>query len=159
MGQRPEHLEPGRTLSPVTVELNGAPLVLGCGTPGRNQLLLFERGHWCAACRRHLALIADEHAAFAGRHLDQVAVTHEEPGELQSRIYPYPVIADPDLQIAERFGVVRVDEFAKLTIRPTAIVATVECKILFSYVGDDSRDRPTIPALLLALDTFPSTHS
>jgi hypothetical protein len=26
--------------------------------------------------------------------------------------------------------------------------------IKFSYVGDDSRDRPTVPALLLALDAL-----
>jgi peroxiredoxin len=117
-------------------------------------MLLFERGHWCSACRRHLALIADDEAEFARRHIDIIAITHEPAVDLEGRIYPFPVIADPDLGIATSFDLVGVDEFGKTTIRPATIVVDEHGGIVFSYVGDDSRDRPTIPALLLALDSL-----
>jgi peroxiredoxin len=69
-------------------------------------------------------------------------------------MYPFPVIADPDLSIAKSFSLVGVDEFGKTTIRPATVVVDYQGTIVFSYVGDDSRDRPTIPALLLALDNL-----
>ena len=122
--------------------------------PDRRQLLLFERGHWCSSCRRHLALIADDQPEFARRNIDVVAITHEQASELMGRIYPFPVIADPDLSVATDFDLVGLDEFGKTTIRPATVVVDEHGKIGFSYVGDDSRDRPTIAALLLALDNL-----
>jgi peroxiredoxin len=83
-----------------------------------------------------------------------VAITHESAGELQDRIYPFPVVPDSELSIATSFDLVGIDEFGKTTIRPATVVVDYQGTIVFSYVGDDSRDRPTIPALLLALDNL-----
>jgi peroxiredoxin len=154
VGIRPDSLLPGATIRPAVVEHGDERLVLGQAMADRHQLLLFERGHWCSSCRRHLALIADDQAEFARRNIDIVAISHEPPRDLMGRIYPFRVIADPDLSIAASFDLVGVDEFGKTTIRPASIVVDDRSTIVFSYVGDDSRDRPTIPALLLALDNL-----
>jgi len=96
-----------------------------------------------------------EHVAeFTGRNIEVVAITHEPASDLIGRVYPFPIIPDPNLELAADFDVVGVDEFGKRTIRPATIVVDEHGMIRFSYVGDDSRDRPTIPALLLALDTL-----
>jgi peroxiredoxin len=154
VGTRPASLLPGATIRTAVVEHGDGRLILGQAMPGQYQLLLFERGHWCSSCRRHLALIADDGPEFARREIDIVAITHEPAGELKDRIYPFPVIADPDLSIAMSFDLVGVDEFGMRTIRPASVVVDDRGTIVFSYVGDDSRDRPTIPALLLALDNI-----
>jgi peroxiredoxin len=154
VGHRPESLEPGRTLTPESVEQSDRAATLGAAAPGRLQLLLFERGHWCAACRRHLALISDEYDAFSERKIDIVAVTHESVDAMSVRIYSFPLFADPLLELAARFDLTGIDEFGVLTIRPSTIIVQDSGELVFSYVGDDSRDRPTIPALLLAIDNL-----
>ena len=147
MGVRPAALLPGNGLSPTEVEHADGSVALGTAQPGRRQMLLFERGHWCASCRRHLALIAESNREFVDRRIDIVAITHESANETATRLYPFPLVADPELRLARHFDLVGIDEFGTTTIRPATIVA-------FSYVGDDSRDRPTIPALLLAIDNL-----
>ena len=86
------------------------------------------------------------------RNIDVIAVTHEAASDLNGRIYPFPISPDPNLELAAEFDLVGIDEFGKRTIRPATILIDESGLIRFSYVGDDSRDRPTIPALLLALD-------
>ena len=97
-------------------------------------------------------LIAEHIGEFAARNIDIVAVTHEPASDLNGRIYPFPISPDPNLELAAEFDLVGIDEFGKRTIRPATILIDESGLIRFSYVGDDSRDRPTIPALLLALD-------
>jgi peroxiredoxin len=154
MGVRPASLMPGQ-FSPAT-QVNVGPDVVKIGMAESQQLqmVLFERGHWCSACRRHLALIADQADEFGQRGVALLAVTHEGASDLMGRVYPFPTIPDPDLAIAMRYDLVGDDEFGKRTIRPATLVVDVAGIIKFSYVGDDSRDRPTVPALLLALDTL-----
>jgi peroxiredoxin len=154
VGLRPESLEPGRTLTPESVEQSDLSAMLGAAEPGRLQMLLFQRGHWCAACRRHLALISDEYDAFSERKIDIVAVTHESVDAMSDRFYSFPIFADPLLELAARFDLTGNDEFGVRTIRPSTIIVRQTGEIVFSYVGDDSRDRPTIPALLLAIDNI-----
>ena len=120
--------------------------------PGRRLLLVFERGHWCATCRRHLSLLAEQIDEFAQRGIDVLAVTHESANELIGRVYPFSVIADPDLIIGWQLDLVHFDEDGKETMRPSVVIVEPDGTILFSYVGDDSRDRPTIPALFLGIE-------
>ena len=152
MGVRPATLEPGRAIRNAIVQIDGEKVALGHAAAGRLQMLLFERGHWCSSCRRHLGLIAEQRNEFAARNIDIIAVTHEAVSDLNGRIYPFPISPDPNLELAAEFDLVGIDEFGKRTIRPATILIDESGLIRFSYVGDDSRDRPTIPALLLALD-------
>lgn len=146
MGVRPQHLMPGQP-----VNLAGLDWLCDAGTA---QLLFFERGHWCAACRRHLTQLADHWDAFEALPTDIHAITHEPLAETLGHGYPFPLIADPDLVLAVRFGLVHIDEYGMTTVRPAVILIDESATIRFSYVGDDSRDRPTVPALLLALNSI-----
>lgn len=152
VGKRPDALLPGNTLLPTSVVIDGEHLAIGIPSRSPMQLILFERGHWCAACRRHLALLAESVQEFAGRGIEILAITHEEQRDLLGRDHGFPVQVDPNLELAARYGLDGSDEFGKHTVRPTAILVDKQGTIRFSYVGDDSRDRPTIPALLLAID-------
>ncbi|HEX3301881.1 MAG TPA: redoxin domain-containing protein [Thermomicrobiales bacterium] len=154
MGTRPASLQTGQAIRAAVVDNGGKRLALGRAAAGRRQMLVFERGHWCATCRRHLGLMTEHVAEFTARNIDIVAITHEPESDLNGRVYPFPIIPDPSLELAAEFDVVGVDEFGKRTIRPATILVDDQGMIRFSYVGDDSRDRPTIPALLLALDTL-----
>ena len=154
MGTRPASLQTGLAIRAAVIDSGGQKLALGQAATGRLQMLLFERGHWCSSCRRHLGLINGQIAEFTTRAIDVVAITHEPASDLSSRIYSFPIIADPNLELAADFDVVGDDEFGKRTIRPATILVDEHGTIRFSYVGDDSRDRPTIPALLLALDNL-----
>jgi peroxiredoxin len=117
-------------------------------------LVLFERGHWCAACRRHLALVSERADEILALGIQTIAITHEQGFNLVERTYPFPVMADPDLKLARAFGLVHTDEFGAITVRPSALLVDKQGKVLFSYVGDDSRDRPTVAAMLLALESL-----
>ena len=66
--------------------------------------------------------------------------------------YPFSIGADDDLAASEALGIVGIDEYGKRTIRPTALILRPGGEIAFSYVGDDSIDRLSVPALLLAID-------
>ena len=154
MGVRPSSLLPGTRLVPIDVAHKGHPITLGIADPGRRQMLLFERGHWCASCRRHLALIAESSDEFVGRGYDIVAITHEDDVSLAGRPYPFPLIADPELDLAAEFDLIGIDEFGTRTIRPATVVVDENNIVAFSYVGEDSRDRPTVAALLLAFDNL-----
>src|SRR3954463_15994018 len=104
MGKRPAHLERGCVCP--WIEVDGRSL--GRGTYERGQLLVFERGHWCRSCLRQLGQLDDSVIEISGSGFDLVVVTHEST-ERTGR-HPYPVIADPVLEIGAHFGVVGIDE-------------------------------------------------
>jgi peroxiredoxin len=154
VGTRPDSLLPGETLPLTSLVIAGEQYTIGMPSRKAKQLVLFERGHWCVSCRRHLALIADSAGEFAARGIEILAITHEDEVDLLGRDHRFPVHADSNLDLAEQYGLDGTDEFDKRTIRPAAILVDQDGTIRFSYVGDDSRDRPTIPALLLAIDNL-----
>jgi peroxiredoxin len=152
VGRRPAHLETGH-VSPIWADL-------GRSKPDRLQLLIFERGHWCGACLRHLAGLDEAAARIAERNVDLVVVTHEMAANTQA--HPFRLMVDPALEIGAEFGIVDADETGYITLRPTTLVVDESGRILFSYCGDDSTDRPTVAELELVLDRIspaPDPHS
>lgn len=150
MGVRPPHLETGASIDPELIrnqfEVHSELR--------RSALIFFERGHWCSACRKHLVQICEHWSEFASLPVDVVVITHEAAGDVTFKEYPFLLVADPDLVRAEAFGLVHQDEYGMQTVRPSTILVDSAGTVLFSYVGDDSRDRPTVPALLLALQSI-----
>ncbi len=126
----------------------------GLGVPDGRTLLFFERGHWCAECVRHLEEIRSSFDALSGFAPGLAAITHEPAAAFLARTYPFPVLADPDLRLAGPLDLVHNDESGKQTIRPSTLLLDERGAVLFSYVGDDSRDRPSIAALLLGFQSF-----
>jgi peroxiredoxin len=81
--------------------------------------------------------------------VDLIVVTHEMAVNVQE--HPYPVRVDPALEIGTEFGIVDQDEAGYITLRPTTLIIDDAGRILFSYVGDDSTDRPTAAEIELVL--------
>lgn len=156
MGFRPSILEPGGLFPSVTLDGSAAEVVVGDPDDGFMQLVLFERGHWCVTCRRHLSQIAAAIDEFRRRNVEVVAVTDESLDDLRASTlrerYSFPLGVDVELTVSEQLGLAGIDEYGKYTIRPAAIVVRAGGLIAFSYVGDDSIDRLSVPALLLAID-------
>jgi peroxiredoxin len=123
--------------------------ILGRGVGERGQLLVFERGHWCRSCLRQLGQFDESVQTIGSAGFDLIVVTHE--AEDKTGRHPYPVIADPSLEVGNHFSVVGIDEVGFSTLRPTSLVLDRDGLILFSYVGDDSTDRPTVAEMLLAI--------
>lgn len=158
VGIKSPTLEPGRWLP--SARLPGYPTEIEIGAPhnGNVRLILFERGHWCVACRKHLSQVSAAMGEFEQRSVEVLAVVHESLDQLRTAQLAselaFPVGVDADLAISEAIEIVGIDEFGMRTIRPTAILLWPNGEIAFSYVGDDSIDRLTVPALLLAVDRF-----
>jgi peroxiredoxin len=95
---------------------------------------------------------------FDQRSVEVLAVVHESLDQLRTVLLAselaFPIGADVDLAVSEAIEIVGIDEFGMRTIRPTAILIRPNGEVAFSYVGDDSIDRLTVPALLLAVDRF-----
>jgi peroxiredoxin len=102
-----------------------------------------------------VAVAIDE---FRKRRTEVVAIVHESLDDLKSAAlraaYPFSIGSDHSLAVSESLELVGTDESGKWTIRPSTIVVRPDGEIAFSYVGDDSIDRLSVPALLLALDRF-----
>ncbi len=59
---------------------------------------------------------------------------------------PYPMLADPDHEVAEAFGV--YDLLGNGYAAPSVFVIDGDGKIVWSYVGRNSSDRPGVDAIL-----------
>ncbi len=147
MGTRPAGLVAGERID------LGLFRDVGLELRGERSLLFFERGHWCPVCVRHLGELAASAAALRDVAPRIAVVTHETAPPVGAA-YPFPVVPDPNLLLAVSLDLVHIDEFGKRTIRPGTLLLDRDGTILYSYVGDDSRDRPTINALLLGFSSL-----
>ena len=127
-------------------------------------LLLFQRDYLCGNCRNQVQAVADRYDEFRERNTAVVSVlpeTKERAAEWAANYdLPFPVVADPDTETADRFGQpVRfgfLGELHDLLGRmPLAVIIDLrgeEPRLAYSYVGNAPSDRPTIEGLLLELD-------
>ncbi|MFO7832585.1 MAG: redoxin domain-containing protein [Halohasta sp.] len=127
-------------------------------------VLLFQRDHHCGNCRKQVQEIAARYEAFRKRNAAVVSVL-PEPKEraaewAASYDLPFPVAADPESTVADRFGQpVRfgfLGELHDLLGRmPLAVIVDLRAedpRLVYSHVGDSPSDRPTVEGLLLELD-------
>ena len=132
-------------------------------------VLLFQRDHLCGNCRNQVQEIAARYEEFRERNTAVVSVL-PEPKEraaewAASYDLPFPVVADPDTETADRFGQpVRfgfLGELHDLLGRMPLVVIidrrADEPRLVYSHVGNAPSDRPTIEGLLLELDHKRST--
>lgn len=69
---------------------------------------------------------------------------------------PFPVLSDRSLAVIDRYGLRHVDEPKGRRIsRPATIVLDRAGRVRYAHVGEHPRDRPTIGAILLALESLP----
>ena len=127
-------------------------------------VLLFQRDHLCGSCREQVQEIAARYAEFRERNAAVVSVLPESKERAAewaaSYDLPFPVVADPESETADRFGQpVRfgfLGELHDLLGRmPLAVIIdrrADEPRLVYSHVGNSPSDRPTVEGLLLELD-------
>jgi len=127
-------------------------------------VLLFQRDHLCGNCRTQVQEIAARYDEFRERNAMVVSILPEPKDRAAewaaSYDLPFPIVADPNSTVAERFGQpVRfgfLGELHDLLGRmPLAVIIdrrSDEPRLVYSHVGDSPSDRPTVEGLLLELD-------
>jgi peroxiredoxin Q/BCP len=127
-------------------------------------VLLFQRDHLCGNCRSQVQDIAARYDEFRKRNAVVVSVlpeSKERAAEWATNYnLPFPVVADPNTTVADRFGQpVRFGFLGSLHNllgrMPLAVIIDLrgdEPRLVYSYVGNAPSDRPTIEGLILELD-------
>lgn len=127
-------------------------------------LLLLQRDHYCTNCRDQVQAVADRYDEFDTRNTVVVSIVPEPAEQLtvwQERYdLPFPLLADPDASVGGaydqpvRFGFLGSwSDF--LGRMPKAVL--LDCRAgdptpVYAYEGSSTWDRPTIDALLTAID-------
>lgn len=100
----------GEPAPDVTVSLieSGSPVSLADYRGKSPVLVAFERGLWCAFCRRHLARLSAMHETLRSFGVETLAILATEPerAQLYLRYHPIglPLAADPNLDSHQAFG-------------------------------------------------------
>lgn len=127
-------------------------------------VLYFQRDFFCTNCRRQVQALGDRIAEFRKRRAEVVSIVPEPAEQLvgwqENYELPYPLLADPDAEIAAaydqpiKFGFLGdLSDF--LGRMPAVVIADRRSEppeIAFGHRGSSTFDRPTIDEILATLD-------
>jgi peroxiredoxin Q/BCP len=124
---------------------------------GRSVALIFYRGHWCPACRRHLAQLRNAYASISRLGADILAVSTESPDAPQAsdhaQTLPFPLLSDDQGRLVRSLGLAVFDDDRERWIaRPATVLIDRLGIIRFAHIGEHPRDRPALGSILLALE-------
>jgi peroxiredoxin len=98
------------------------------------------------------------------RHLgaDLLAIAAEPAAALSTAVaaapYPFPLLPDPELTVITPYGLAdpaETDDAGRPIARPALFLLDRRAVVRYAHVGEHARDRPALPAILLALETMP----
>jgi peroxiredoxin len=73
------------------------------------------------------------------------------------RAIPFPLLSDPERIVITEYGLAHDDPEAEHPVaRPATFVIDAAGIVRYGHVGEHTRDRPTVDALLLALASLTS---
>jgi peroxiredoxin Q/BCP len=130
---------------------------------GRNVVLIFYRGHWCPACRRHLGQLRDGYASIIRLGAEVLAVSTESSDSLRvsahAQTLPFPLLTDDQGQLVRSLGLaVYDDNGGRWIARPATVLIDPGGMIRFAHIGEHPRDRPALGSILLALEWMNETE-
>lgn len=144
-------------------EVRGGQVTLSEVLKERRALILFYRGGWCPLCNRQLAQLGQAYDSLAERGVEVLAISNEpvEKGkDVLNRLGPpFPLLLDEPGDVIGALGLtvesrdplgwaLRKRGYAK----PAAALVGQEQRIVWSYVGKNYRDRPTLEMILRGVD-------
>ncbi len=93
----------------------------------------------------------EQYGAFQEAGVEIVAVAVANASTIDQGVRrvinpPYPLLADPDHEVAEAFGVYEL--VASGYAAPSVFVIDTDRSIVWSYVGRDRGDRPSVADVL-----------
>ncbi|MFA9515759.1 redoxin domain-containing protein [Halopenitus sp. H-Gu1] len=127
--------------------------------------LFFHRDHFCGNCRTQVKTVVANYETFADAGVEVVSILPEPRDRAAEWVadydVPYPFIADPDGQIASRYGQRRrfgpigrrIDLIGRM---PEVVLVDLraEPEILWRYTGDHPGDRPGTDMILTEAAKF-----
>lgn len=126
-------------------------------------VVFFQRDHYCTNCRQQVQSVASRYAEFRERNAAVVSILPEPVDRARawqdSYELPYPLLADPDATVGERFGqpvrfglLGNVSDF--LGRMPVVVIVDVRTdpRIAWRYDGRSTFDRPTVDDIIAAVD-------
>jgi peroxiredoxin len=121
-------------------------------------MLVFYRGDWSPYCNGQLATYAREIEEFERHGVQVVGISVDPPannagmvGKLQ---LPFPLLSDPEGELARHFGLWNADEGLPL---PSVVVVDQSGEVGYLYKGSDFADRPTNEEVFAAIEGFESS--
>lgn len=118
-------------------------------------MLVFYRGDWSPYCNGQLATYAREIEEFERHGVQVVGISVDPPannagmvGKLQ---LPFPLLSDPEGELARHFGLWNADEGLPL---PSVLVVDQSGEVGYLYKGRDFADRPTNEEVFAAIEGF-----
>jgi len=111
--------------------------------------LVFFRGLWCNQCKKQLLELNNNFAKFKKMKIKIVSLSTDSPLNT-SILFTYlkskfPLLSDQGWKIFKMFGFKKT---ASKKIKPAVFLINPKKEIVYSYVGQDKDDRPTIKELL-----------
>lgn len=139
-------------------------------------MVFFYRGGWCPFCNFQIREITEAYEQFSDRGILPVAVSVDQPDKAAEtdRAYdiPFPVLADPDLEIHQGFNVTfeadeeEVEQLAGFGIDleaasgrdhntfaiPGVFIIDSDGTVTWAHANLDYRVRPSVEQLLSVID-------
>lgn len=126
---------------------------------GRKVVLIFYRGHWCGACRNHLAALTEAAPAMEDTGGSVLAISAEPLATVRAAArrdgLRLTLLSDEGLTAIDAYGIRWEGEpEGRAIARPSVFVVDRDGVVRFAHVGEDPLDRPTTRLILLALESL-----
>ncbi len=135
------------------MDSNGHVVKMGDLKPGWYLVLILYRGSWCSACQGQLSDLKEDYPKFTALHAAIAAVSvdsMEDSADFnQQWRFPFPLLADPNLQVIDAYGARHPQGHdGKDIARPTTIIIDPQGVVRYKYLGNSPVDRPTDDEIL-----------
>jgi len=125
-------------------------------------LIDFFRGNWWSHCKKHLALLTENKFHFENKNIKVISIAADSVRLLQKfkeeNEFSIDMIADRGAKIARDYDVYWFAPggggslYAKQAV-PSKFLINKEGKIVWTYIGKDKTDRPSIEMMMEVINT------
>jgi len=114
-------------------------------------VLTFYRGDFCPVCNRYLHELQARHADFAAAGATVIAISSDRP-ELgietaRRNELPFPVLADPDRQAIDAYGVIYNE--AEGHAEPAVFIIDGDGRVAYEAIVSGPLGRPSVDAVIM----------
>ncbi|HXX93216.1 MAG TPA: peroxiredoxin family protein [Planctomycetota bacterium] len=108
-------------------------------------VLVFFRGTGCPICRGQLREIAGRIRDFETSRVQVVAVSRLTPEQARSMELPFPVLADPELEVTKKYGLLHEKGYLfRDTARPATLLLDPDRILRRIWMESEIRTRPPV---------------
>ena len=125
-------------------------------------LIDFFRGNWWSHCKKHLTLLTAKKTLFEGKDVKVISIAADSVRLLQKfkleNEFTIDLIADRGAKIAKDYDVYWFapgggGSLSSKQAVPSKFLINKEGKIVWTYIGKDKTDRPSIEMMMEVINT------